>query len=174
MVTKILKGGDELFFHPDVISFYSSVINEWESEKKIALLLGCTKYKPYSRSFMHKKVIGLLNKHDLISEVQQYIIGEPLVVVPREWETKYPAAHYDFPPNEMSELGKKVFEYRIKKFLKKAIKSHDVFIIFAPNHHRKILLNASNGLFSPIIIPYNLYKLPMLLKKIKEVLNGKI
>lgn len=171
---KALKGGDDLFFHPDVVSFYSSVIEEWESDKEIALLLGCTKHKPYSKSFIHKKVIGLLNKHNLISEVQQYIIGEPLVVVPREWETKYPAAHYDFPPDKMSEKGRNVFISRLNNFLRKAIELHNNFIIFAPNHHREIILNAVDDLFHPIIVPYNLYKLPTLLKTVKEVLNGRI
>jgi len=171
---KTLKGGDELFFHPDVVSFYSSVIKEWESEREIALLLGCTKHKPYSKSFMHKKAIGLLNKHNLISKVQQYIIGEPLVVVPREWETTYPAAHYDFPPDEMSEKGRNVFISRLNIFFRKALELHNNFIIFAPNHHREIILSAADGLFHPIIVPYNLYKLPMLLRIVKEVSNGRI
>jgi len=166
-----LSGGDELFFHPDIVSFYSSVIREWESEKEVALILGCTKHKPYSRSFMHKKVIGMLNKHNLTPKVQEYIIGEPLVVVPREWETKYPAAHYDFPPNEMTESGRKVFTFRLNKFFRKAIEMHNVFIIFTPNHHKKIILDSIDGLFYPITVPYNLYKLPVLLKTLKEVLN---
>jgi len=171
---KILKGGDELFFHPDVVSFYSSVIKEWRSEKEVALLLGCTKHKPYSSSFIHKKIIGMLNKHNLTSKVQEYIVGEPLVVVPREWETKYPAAHYDFPPSEMTESGRNVFVSRLNHFFRKAIEMHSIFIIFAPNHHREIILDAINGLFCPITVPYNLYKLPVLLKTMKEVLNGKI
>ncbi len=172
--TKTLSGGDDLFFHPDVISFYSSVIKEWESKKEVALLLGCTKHKPYSHSFMHKKVIGMLNEYNLTSMVQEYIIGEPLVVVPREWETRYPAAHYDFPPNEMTEKGRKVFTRRLNQFFRKAIKMHNVFIVFAPNHHKKIILDAIDCLFSPIIVPYNLYKLPVLLKTLKEVLKDEI
>jgi len=171
---KTLTGGDELFFHPDVVSFYSSVIKEWKSEKRIALLLGCTNHKPYSKSFMHKKVIGLLNKHNLTSDVQQYIIGEPLAVVPREWETKYPAAHYDFPPDLMTEKGKKEFIVRLNKFFRKAVELHEFFIVFTPNHHREIILDAVNELIQPIIVPYNLYKLPTLLKTVKEVLNGRI
>jgi len=164
---KTLKGGDDLFFHPDVVSFYSSIIREWESKKEIALLLGCTKHKPYSHSFMHKKVIGMLNKHNLTPKVQEYIIGEPLVVVPREWETKYPAAHYDFSPNELTKSGRNVFVSRLNKFFKKAVEMHNIFIIFTPNHHKEIILDSINGLFYPITVPYNLYKLPILLKTLK-------
>ena len=167
-----LSGGDDLFFHPDVISFYSSVIREWKSEKKVALLLGCTKHKPYSHSFMHKKVIGMLNKHNLTLKVQEYIIGEPLVVVPREWETKYPAAHYDFPPYKMTKIGRNIFVSRLNRFFRKSIKMHNIFIIFAPNHHKNIIFDAIDGLFCPIIVPYNLYKLPELLKTIEGVLNA--
>jgi predicted RNA-binding protein len=170
----ILRGGEEMFFLPDVVSFYSSVMEEWKSEKMIALLMGCSQHKPYSASFMHKKTIGLLVKHGLDEFVQQYIIGEPLVVVPREWEEKYPAAHYEFPPEMLGEGGREVFVERLKRFLSKAISHHKHFIVFAPNHHKKIILAASEGLFSPITVPYNLYKLPMLLKTIKEVLDGKV
>ena len=169
LVKGILVGGDNLLFHPDVVAFYDSVMNEWESKKKIALLLGCTKHKPYSRSFMHRKVIGMLKKHCLDSEVQQYIIGEPLIVVPREWETKYPAAHYDFPPEKMSENGRKIFVDRLNVFFKKAVKMHDFFVVFAPNHHRKIILESIDNLAHPIVVPYNLYKLPALLEILKKI-----
>uniref|UniRef100_A0A7C3RD32 DUF5591 domain-containing protein n=2 Tax=cellular organisms TaxID=131567 RepID=A0A7C3RD32_ARCFL len=169
MSEKTLSGGDELFFHPDVLTFYYSVIEEWKSEKKIALLLGCTKHKPYSRSFMHKKVIGMLRKHSLDSKVQEYIIGEPLIAVPREWETKYPATHYDFPPEKMTESGRKVFINRLNLFFKKAVKMHNFFIVFAPNHHKRIILESIDGLAHPIVVSYNVYRLPVLLEILKEV-----
>ena len=166
---EILDGGDELFSHPAVIEFYNNVMNDWKSDgKPIALLLGCTADKPYSNSFMHKKVIGMFQKHEFDDMIQQYIIGEPLVVCPREWEKKYPAAHYDFPPKRLTEEGVKVFEDRLKNFFKKFGDKYKKFLVFAPNHHKKIILAASEDLTNISIVPYNLYKFPDLLSAIQE------
>ena len=68
---------------------------------------------------MHRKIIGLIQKYSLNEDVQQFIIGEPLVVCPREWENKYPAAHYEFPPERLGENGRKIFITRLKKFFNK-------------------------------------------------------
>ena len=168
MSEEILTGGDELFFHPSVLEFFRSLINEWRSEKRVALLLGCTEHKPYSDSFMHRKVIRMLERHGLDSEVQQYIIGEPLVAVPREWERRYPASHYDFPPERMGEGGRRVFIERLNLFFRKAVKMHDLFVVFAPNHHREIIFESIKGLASPATVPYNLYKLPSLLEVLRK------
>ncbi|MCS7135353.1 MAG: DUF5591 domain-containing protein [Candidatus Aenigmarchaeota archaeon] len=162
-----LCGADELFFHPDVVSFYNNIIDNWYSNKKIALLLGCSMHKPYSKSFMHKKVIGLLRKHGLDDYVQQYIIGEPMVVVPRELENIYPATSYDFHPSNLGELGRNILIERLRAFFKKAIKMHERFVVYAPNHHKKIILAACENLFEPIVIPYTVYRLPDLLNLLK-------
>ena len=166
---KILRGGDELFLNKAVIRFYNSVMNEWENNgKSIALLLGCTSHKPYSTSFIHKKVIGLIQKHELDNKVQQFIIGEPLVICPREWETRYPAAHYDFPPEMLGEEGKKIFIMRLRDFFKKFYPRYSTFITFTPNHHRRIISAACEGLLTPIVVSYNIYNLPRLLTVIKS------
>lgn len=166
----LLQGGDELFFHQDVVSFYNFIMTKWVSYKEVALLMGCSHHKPYSNSFIHAKVIGMLKKHKLESKVQQYIVGEPMVVVPRELENEYPASHYDFPPERLTEKGRKVFTERLNKFFRKAIKMHSQFVVFAPNHHRKIILEACNGLFQPLVVPYNVYKL----KELLRVLMGEV
>jgi len=170
MTEIVLKGGDELFFHEDVIQFYNRVMNEWDlGSKNKALLLGCSPHKPYSHSFMHRKIIAMIRKHELDNDFQQYIIGEPLVVCPREWENEYPAAHYDFPPEKMGKAGRQVFVSRLKKFFNKAINRYTIFVCFAPNHHKKIILEASKDIFELILVPYNIYKLPTLLDTLKRL-----
>ncbi|MEM4729633.1 MAG: DUF5591 domain-containing protein [Thermoplasmata archaeon] len=165
----ILKGGDELFNVGPVINFYYSVLEMIEdNDKPLALLLGCTKHKPYSKSFIHRKIISMLEKHLLNDYVQQYIIGEPLVVCPREMETYYPAAHYEFPPERLGHLGRDIFIKRLRKFFMKCEGHHYEYILFAPNHHKNIILTACKGIISPTIIPYNIYKLPDLLNIIKK------
>lgn len=170
MTEIVLKGGDELFFHEDVIQFYNRVMNEWDlNSKNIALLLGCSLHKPYSHSFMHRKIIAMIKKHELDNDIQQYIIGEPLAVCPREWEKKYPAAHYDFPPDEMGEVGREVFVTRLKKFFGKAVNHHSFFVCFAPNHQKRIILEASENMLNLTVVPYNIYKLPTLLNTLRSV-----
>jgi hypothetical protein len=147
-------------------------MKDWKNNgKSIALLLGCTIHKPYSTSFIHKKIIGLIRKHELDDKVQQFIIGEPLVVCPREWETIYPAAHYEFPPEKLGEEGRKIFTIRLRDFFEKYHDNYHNFIVFAPNHHRKIITDACNGLITPIVIPYNIYNLPKLLCVIKNCIG---
>lgn len=123
---------------------------------------------------MHRKIIGLIQKYGLNEDVQQFIIGEPLVVCPREWENRYPAAHYEFPPERLGENGKKIFITRLKEFFNKINGNYEVYVIFAPNHHRKIILSACDDMFSPTVIPYNIYNLPRLLNILKNYKQRKI
>src|SRR2546426_12481825 len=100
MLRPELSGGDALFFHPATKRFNRMLRTRWRSDKPLALLMGCTAAKPYSDSFIHRKVIAAIEARGLDSSVQQYIVGEPLTICPREWETIYPASHYDFPPEQ--------------------------------------------------------------------------
>lgn len=166
-----LRGGDNLFFNDAVLLFFMKLMSEWQSSKKIALLMGCSAHKPYSKSFIHRKVISMLRRHNLSEYVQEYVIGEPMTVVPREWENVYPADSYDFPPEKLGDEGRRIFINRLNAFFRKAIAMHETFIVFAPNHHKKIILEACNNLFEPIVVPYNIYNLPKLLNALKEVVK---
>jgi len=175
MPEKVLIGGDELFNHPAVIKFYNKVMKDWNPNgKKIALLMGCTHHKPYSKSFIHRKVIGLLEKYNFSNYVQQLIIGEPLVVCPREWEIIYPAAHYDFPPKKLGMTGRAIFIHRLRSFLNKFVSNFKYFVIFAPNHHKRIILEAGEEILpqdATFVVPYNLYKLPQLRSVIDTIIQ---
>lgn len=98
-VRKAIEGGVELLWHTDVLQFYEDVLEnlqipEW---KRIALFLPCAAQKPYSLSRTHRRVINVINNivNGGINPIHEIIVGEPLGVVPREWEEKYPAAHYN-------------------------------------------------------------------------------
>ncbi|MEM3760142.1 MAG: DUF5591 domain-containing protein [Candidatus Bathyarchaeia archaeon] len=166
----VLYGGDELFFNEHVLRFYNYVLNEWgPSQKPIALYFGCSPHKPFSRSFIHMKTIRMLKKHNLDNFVQQFIISEPLAICPRELETTFPAANYDFPPERLGHEGKKEFVKRLRIFLhKRASNTYRYHVIFAPNHHKEIFSEASKNLLNPTYVPYNLYQLPRLLQVLKE------
>lgn len=169
-----LRGGDELFNHESVEEFFENVLQGWRPSegKNIALYLGCSHHKPFSESFMHKKVSGMLKKHRLMGIVQQYILSEPLTICPRELETHFPAAHYDFPPERLGEMGRKIFVERLRKFLLKAQRLHNHHIVFAPNHHKQIFKEASLGLIKANFVPYNVYYLPKLLHALKNLNDG--
>jgi len=169
----ILDGGDELFFNEHVLRFYRYVLYNWKScGKPIALYFGCSHHKPFSRSFIHMKTIRMLKKHDLDEFVQQFIISEPLAICPRELETTFPAANYDFPPERLGRKGREEFVNRLRMFLKKhASKAYEHHVVFVPNHHKEIFGEASEKVLEPIYVPYNLYQLPKLLKVVEELKN---
>jgi predicted RNA-binding protein len=161
----VLDGGDELFFNEHVLRFYRYVLNGWKpSEKPIALYFGCSHHKPFSQSFIHMKTIRMLRKHDLDDFVQQFVVSEPLTVCPRELETTFPAANYDFPPERLGKRGKEEFVKRLRMFLQRcASKAYEYHVVFVPNHHKEIFSEASEKVLEPAYVPYNLYQLPKLL-----------
>ena len=166
----ILDGGDELFFNEHVLNFYHYVLELWKKDERrnIALYFGCSRHKPFSNSFIHRKTIRMLKKHGLDTIIQQFILSEPLTICPRELEKVFPAANYNFPPERLGEIGRREFVKRLNAFLRKHYAKYEYHVVFAPNHHRDIFLEASNGLLKPIIIPYNIYQLPNLLTVLKK------
>jgi len=167
----LISGGDELFFYPEIISFYEYVLNSWKSQKPLALYLGCTLHKPFSKSFIHRKVSKLLEAHNFEEITQQYIISEPLTICPRELEEKYPAANYDFPPRRLKRKGRTVFLRRLRTFLCKSAKYHEYHVGFLPNHHQSILKEAAQGMINVEFVPYNVYRLPELLNVLEKIRN---
>lgn len=173
----VLRGSDELFFNEHVCNFYNYILNQWNPPlKKIALYLGCSHHKPFSKSFIHLKIIKMLRRHDLDILVQQFIISEPLTICPRELEKIFPAAHYDFPPRKLGDNGRKIFIERLRAFLKKYSSRYYFHVGFMPNHHKKIFIEASSELLNVQYVPYNIYYLPRLLrllKRLKEQIWGR-
>jgi len=109
-----LSGGKELLMHPDVLGFYQKVLMKFRpaSGKSVALFLPCSAEKPYSNSKTHRAIkkalaSGLGNK---VNDIEEFIVSEPMAIVPRRWEQKYPVAHYDmkldswFPMDELPKL----------------------------------------------------------------------
>jgi len=99
----ILTGDIDLLSHESVISFRNYVDCNYQPSKnaKIALLLPCAKGKPFSTSRTHKRVHKFLN--DIFQSnssqnrciVEEFIISEPIGVIPRKYEMVYPASSYD-------------------------------------------------------------------------------
>ncbi len=133
--------------------------------------MGCTVQKPYSSSFLHRKVIAAIRSRGLEPHVQQYIVGEPLTICPREWESRYPAAHYDFPPATLGTKGREVFVRRLDDFFTLQERMHTNWIVFTPNHHRDVVTEAWNGRSPIATVPYNLYSIPRLIALLETTVH---
>ncbi|MFH1432993.1 MAG: DUF5591 domain-containing protein [archaeon] len=122
--------------------------------KKYALFLPCSYRKPYSRSQTHHELLKRLTALPFYSNLHQLMISNP-GVIPREFETKYPFAHYDWPEwEETLEIKKtyiKVTEKRIETYLSHH-KYEQVFAYFKPESESFIALkNACKKLKIPLI-----------------------
>jgi len=173
----LLKGGAELLNHPDVLNFYDELLQSYSppTEKKIALFLPCSAKKPYSASKTHSKIKNIIQRLEFNHQksIHELIVSEPLGIVPREWEEKYPAAHYDmvldswFPTYNIPKIRKKcgnniirirdsshpsivpknkiikILSERVARFLIKTEDNYVHRIGFVRSSHREILEKAS-------------------------------
>ncbi|MEM3845227.1 MAG: DUF5591 domain-containing protein [Candidatus Parvarchaeota archaeon] len=163
----IKKPGFDPFQHPVVKKWHEYFLNNWHSEKEIALLLPCTSVKPYNRSATHKLAYSLLRKYKLEDKVQVYSVSEPMLLVPRELENCYPFNSYDYPPSLMTEEEKQEFIRLLSIALSHVHKIHKRIIAVLPKHHYKIVYEASKN------VPIELYPYGKLaFKTIANVISG--
>ena len=89
--------------------------------KDYALFLPCAFQKPYAKSKTHKAILGRLQGLKEYHKIHQVMISNP-GVIPREFETKWPLADYDWPEwEETKELKQEyttITGMRIEKYLK--------------------------------------------------------
>ncbi|MHA1616230.1 MAG: DUF5591 domain-containing protein [Candidatus Njordarchaeales archaeon] len=166
----ILLKGDNLFTHPLIRIYHEYLLEIWRPIPfPIALYLPCSKHKPYSRSFMQLKIRRMLHKRELSKYVQVYIVSEPLVLVPAQIETLFPAAHYDYPPEKVSEDEKNIYVTLLRKILRRLENVHRTHVYSLPRFHKMIFLKAvENRSEKYLYVPYNVYYIP----KLAEVLTN--
>lgn len=123
-VVKDIKGASaEALTHPffEVWQDYLARFYKKPDVKKSVLFLPCSYKKPYSRSPTHRVILKRLTALPNYAELHQVMISNP-GVIPREFESKYPFAHYDWPEWEETEDIKKMYvnvtSRRIEKYLK--------------------------------------------------------
>ncbi|MBU4246078.1 MAG: DUF5591 domain-containing protein [Nanoarchaeota archaeon] len=119
---KLVGVGNEYIMHPyfNVWQEYLSRFYEIPEGKKYALFLPCSFRKPYSQSKTHREILRHLTKLRQYPLIHQIMISNP-GVIPREFENKYPFAHYDWQEwLETPQIKKEYIEAtqnRIKKYL---------------------------------------------------------
>ena len=165
----IKKPGFDPFQHPVVKKWHEYFLNNWHSNREIALLLPCTSVKPYNKSATHKLAYSLLRKYKLEDKVQVYSVSEPMLLVPRELENCYPFNSYDYPPSLMTEEEKQEFIRLLSIALSHIHNIHKRIIAVLPKHHYKIVYEASKNIQIELY-PYG----KLAFKTIANVIIGKI
>ncbi len=97
MHKKLVGVGREYVLYPyfNVWQEYLSRFYEVSEGKKFALFLPCSFRKPYSQSKTHREILKRLTELRQYPLIHQIMISNP-GVIPREFECKYPFAHYDW------------------------------------------------------------------------------
>ena len=129
---KLVGVGREYVLHPyfNVWQEYFARFYEIPEGKKYALFLPCSFRKPYSQSKTHREILRRLTELRQYPLIHQVMISNP-GVIPREFEGKYPFAHYDW--QEWLETPKIKKEYieatqnRIENYLT----AHKYSIVFS-------------------------------------------
>jgi len=98
----VMSGGRRLLDHPDVVAFRKRVMTKYRppSKSRIALFVPCSKTKPYRHSLTHRGIDEVIRevataRNLPCSIVDLLVISEPIGVVPRRWDLRYPAMNYN-------------------------------------------------------------------------------
>lgn len=98
----VLQGGAELLMQKDVVRIRKLAIQRYvpPEKSKIALIIPCTKTKPYKHSRTHKRICGALEELSASTDFSAecldiLVVSEPLGIVPKKWEMHYPVMNYD-------------------------------------------------------------------------------
>jgi len=165
--TLILEG-EELFLHPVVQDYHEYVFGyllDLMGPGDVALFTPCSKVKPYRDSFMYKKIEAIINKYG--NDVWRFIVSEPLVIVPRYLDVYFPAAHYDYPPEKVTESEYEIYVDLLAKAIEIVAVKFERLIYTLPKKHRKVFEDAlSKAQVNALYTPYNVYFFP----RLKEVL----
>jgi len=95
----LLVGGKELLYNLEVEKLRQFITDNYSNgdKSKIALLIPCSKTKPYTLSPTTKailnKVYSIIGKNNHI--IDFFVVSEPIGLIPLEYEIKYPASSYD-------------------------------------------------------------------------------
>ncbi|UXD22447.1 hypothetical protein IPA_04880 [Ignicoccus pacificus DSM 13166] len=164
----LLIEGDELFLHPVVQEYHEYLFGyllDTMGPGETALFTPCSKVKPYRDSFMYKKVEAIIDRYG--NDTWRFIVGEPLAIVPRYFDLYYPAAHYDYPPEKVTEDEYEIYVNLVKKAIELIATKFERIIYTLPKKHKKVFEEAlRRAQVEALYSPYNVYYFP----RLREVL----
>ena len=97
--------------------------------KKVILFLPCSFRKPYSLSPTHKAIIERLKNVFGYEKIHQIMISNP-GLIPREFESKYPFAHYNWSESQETYTIKKLYIKTTQGRIEKYLKNHKTSYIY--------------------------------------------
>jgi len=160
---------EDLIYDPRVVKYREIFKENWESNKKFAIIMDCSPVKPYFSSPSHMKVHSSIEKNGLEDKVQVYTASDPMGLVPYEHETKYPIYAYEM----KSGFSDKAFDIMIDVFEEQfeCIKNnHEYWITFIPAAKLGMVKGAMKrvGILSTDV-PYGLYEDPPIKEMVDEL-----
>jgi len=129
---------EDLFKHKHVVLWHRFACRYLPIAKGlVALVLPCTRIKPYRISATHRLAEARIRKLGIEPFVDVYILSEPMALVPRELDIYYPFANYDYDPKLLSDEHREMLIGIVAKILSKFdVYKHVIAVL--PRHHRKI------------------------------------
>jgi len=149
----------EMIFDDRVVQFRDKFFDEWESDKKYAILLDCSSEKPYRESPTHSKIISRIKRDGVDDIIEQYTCSEPMGLVPRDWEMVYPCYAYNLmlkPKHDGYSRMVDVFSEELE-FIKDF---HEYWITFLPSNKLGMVKKALPDNISTIDVPFGFYNEP--------------
>lgn len=132
MQKKLVGVGKDYVLHPyfNVWQEYLSRFYNAPECKKFALFLPCSFRKPYSQSRTHLEILRRLIEIRQYPLIHQIMVSNP-GVIPREFENKYPFAHYDWQEWLETPQIKKEYIEATQNRLEDYLKTHKYLKVFS-------------------------------------------
>lgn len=143
---KVLRNSKNvnLFDHPHIILWHKFLLEYFDPylcNKHYAIIMPCSSVKPYRISATHRILDSIISRNFAESQVQIYVLSEPMILVPRELDIYYPFANYDYPIDELTPKYREKFINILSLVLPK-LKYHRKIVAVLPKHHLSILLES--------------------------------
>jgi len=132
-----------LFEHPHVELWHRFLLSNIPlNPAPYALILPCTRRKPYRISATHRLAEERIRRLGLENLVDVYIMSEPMVLVPRCLDIYYPFANYEYPPQELDSTHRSKFVDILSRVVKNLVSAYRLIVAVLPRHHASIFVEA--------------------------------
>ena len=134
---EIIYGSLTAMERPEVSSRIERMKLYEPPEGDVLILLPCAMRKPYSLSRTHKPIVEVTKRY----RVHELIVTSPLILVPRELETIFPAMKYEHPPTGKRTYAEKGAAAEILNIILRRYESagYKHVIAFLPKDYREAL-----------------------------------
>ncbi|MGZ4848769.1 MAG: DUF5591 domain-containing protein [Halobacteriota archaeon] len=139
--------GEKVFSHPDMVRANEFVLHEYTPPlRNVCVFVPCAKVKPYHTSPSHRNYDKVIFSVLAPEEVHIVTFGT-CGITPRELDTEYPFAHYDFVLGNCNILSvKKRFveleSMRLYRYLEKTRNTYKHRIAYCTGDFRQAMQNA--------------------------------